>query len=128
MMERFGVTGPPRASIHFEMMRQPPMPRCCFLNEAGTELIQVQQDRFVISLELKGGELEAEEAESIVAPRVHGQLKIVDLFPEGEQAEVGDLLVQVNIEVPKMITPKVEALLRQLAEEELVDVTPHRKS
>ncbi|MBT5452328.1 MAG: hypothetical protein HN558_23050, partial [Gemmatimonadetes bacterium] len=54
----------------------------------------VQQGEFVISLKLKGGELEAIEAENIVAPRVRGQLKIVELFPEGEQVEVGDLLVQ----------------------------------
>ena len=54
----------------------------------------VQQGEFVISLELKGGELEAVKAENIVAPRVRGQLKIVELFPEGEQVAVGDLLVQ----------------------------------
>ena len=54
----------------------------------------VQQGEFVISLALKGGELEAVKAENIVAPRVRGQLKIVELFPEGEQVAVGDLLVQ----------------------------------
>ena len=54
----------------------------------------VQQGEFVISLKLKGGELEAVEAENIVAPRVRGQLKIVELFPEGEQVAFGDLLVQ----------------------------------
>lgn len=54
----------------------------------------VQQGEFVISLKLKGGELEAVEAENIVAPRVRGQLKIVELFPEGEVVEVGDLLVR----------------------------------
>ena len=54
----------------------------------------VQQGEFVISLQLKGGELEAVEAENIVAPRVRGQLKIVELFPEGEQVAIGDLLVQ----------------------------------
>jgi HlyD family secretion protein len=54
----------------------------------------VEQGEFVISLELKGGELEAVKAENIVAPRVRGQLKITQLFPEGETVEVGDLLVQ----------------------------------
>lgn len=47
MMERFGVAGTPRANVRFEMIQKPPVPRCWFLNEAGTELIQVQQDRFV---------------------------------------------------------------------------------
>jgi uncharacterized protein (TIGR04255 family) len=46
MMERFGVPGPPQASVHFEMMHKPPVPRCWFLSEDDTELIQIQQDRF----------------------------------------------------------------------------------
>jgi multidrug resistance efflux pump len=65
------------------------------VDEGGAQIptFTVQQGEFVISLELRGGELEAKEAENVVAPRVHGQLKIVELFPEGDQAEVGDLLV-----------------------------------
>ncbi len=54
----------------------------------------VEQGEFVISLNLKSGELEAVEAENIVAPRVRGELKITHLFPEGETVDVGDLLVQ----------------------------------
>lgn len=46
MVERFGVVGPPKPEIRLEMTRKPPVPRCWFLNESGTELIQVQQDRF----------------------------------------------------------------------------------
>jgi HlyD family secretion protein len=61
---------------------------------AAVPSVQVQQGEFVISLNLKGGELEAVKAENIVAPQVRGQLKIVELFPEGEQADIGDLLVQ----------------------------------
>jgi molecular chaperone DnaJ len=41
---------------------------------------------------------------------------------------VGDLLVQVNIEVPKTLSPQQEELLRKLAEQEHAEVTPHRKS
>lgn len=65
------------------------------LDQKGTAIptFEVQQGEFVISLTLKGGELEAVEAENVVAPRVRGQLKIVELFPEGETADVGDLLV-----------------------------------
>jgi len=65
-------------------------------NEAESSIptYPVQQGEFVIKLKLKGGELEAVEAENVVAPRVRGQLKIVELFPEGEQVAVGDLLVQ----------------------------------
>ena len=47
VFERFGVRGVPRGSIQVEMLRKPPVPRCWFLNESGTKLIQVQQDRFM---------------------------------------------------------------------------------
>jgi molecular chaperone DnaJ len=40
----------------------------------------------------------------------------------------GDLLVQVNVEVPKTLSPQQEELLRKLAEHEHVEVSPHRKS
>ncbi len=45
VIEKFGVLGLPKVGVRFEMTL--PVPRCWFLNEAGTELIQVQQDRFV---------------------------------------------------------------------------------
>ncbi len=41
---------------------------------------------------------------------------------------VGDLLVQVNVEVPKTLSAEQEELLRHLAEQEHVEVSPHRKS
>lgn len=41
---------------------------------------------------------------------------------------VGDLLVQLSIEVPKKLTPRQETLLRELAEEERTNVSPHHKS
>ena len=49
-------------------------------------------------------------------------------MPDPRRRGLGDLLVQVNIEVPRKVMPKAEVLLRQLAEDESVDVTPHRKS
>jgi len=47
--ERFGV--PPRNvdEIPWEIRTGPPTPRCWFLSEDGSELIQVQQDRFVFN-------------------------------------------------------------------------------
>ncbi len=41
---------------------------------------------------------------------------------------VGDLKVQVMIEVPKKLEPRQEELLRELAEIEHTNVSPHRKS
>lgn len=45
VIERFGHPGSP--SLKFELSKSPPSPRCWFLNKDSTELIQVQQDRFV---------------------------------------------------------------------------------
>jgi molecular chaperone DnaJ len=49
-------------------------------------------------------------------------------LPDPRSRGVGDLLVQVNIEVPKSLTPRQDELLRELAEVEHTEVTPHRKS
>jgi molecular chaperone DnaJ len=49
-------------------------------------------------------------------------------MPNPRGRGVGDLLVQVNIEVPKSVSAQQEELLRKLAEQEHVEVSPHRKS
>ena len=47
---------------------------------------------------VEAGEIRAAKDEKIVAPRVHGQLKIVHLYPEGARVEVGDLILQFDRE------------------------------
>lgn len=49
-------------------------------------------------------------------------------LPDPRHHGVGDLVVQVHVDVPKKLTKKQEELLRQLAEEEKTNVSPHRKS
>jgi len=44
IIEKFGP--PSQPSIRLEISNAPPAPRCWFLNEAGSELIQIQLDRF----------------------------------------------------------------------------------
>ncbi len=44
--ERFGVRGSPSHGPQLRMSAKPPPVRCWFLNEDGTELVQVQSDRF----------------------------------------------------------------------------------
>lgn len=46
-IERFGGQLSSPGSVRVQVMRQPPVPRCWFSNESGTELIQIQQDRFI---------------------------------------------------------------------------------
>ncbi len=77
----------------------------------------VRQGEFVISLKLKSGELEAVEAVEIHAPRVHGQLKITELFPEGDRVEVGDLLIEFEkSEFEKRVTEAQQELAAAEAE------------
>ena len=84
----------------------------------------VEQGEFIISLNLKGGELEAVKAENIVAPRVRGELKITHLFPEGEQVDVGDLLVQFEpTEFQKRLADDEQQLEQARAELEKTQAT-----
>jgi len=49
-------------------------------------------------------------------------------MPDPRGGSAGDLHVQTYIEVPKKMTAKQEKLLRELAEVEKHEVSPHRKS
>jgi uncharacterized protein (TIGR04255 family) len=47
VIERFGAGRKPMGAVQLQMLDALPTPRCWFLNETGTELIQVQPDRFI---------------------------------------------------------------------------------
>jgi molecular chaperone DnaJ len=49
-------------------------------------------------------------------------------MPDPHGGRRGDLLVEVQVEVPKKLTPEQETVLRELAELEHADVSPHRHS
>jgi len=49
-------------------------------------------------------------------------------MPHPRRRDVGDLLVEVNIDVPKKLTERQRELLREMAELENVHVSPPRKS
>jgi molecular chaperone DnaJ len=49
-------------------------------------------------------------------------------MPDPYGRSAGDLLLRVDVEVPKKLEPRQEELLRELAELENTHVTPHRKS
>ena len=62
----------------------------------GETALPVKQGDFVISLNLKGGELAAVKSNKVTAPRVRGELKIVHLWEEGKKVDIGDLIVQFD--------------------------------
>ena len=47
VLERFPEPPRPRLGVQLQALENPPVPRIWFLNEGGTELMQVQQDRFI---------------------------------------------------------------------------------
>ncbi|HVW00292.1 MAG TPA: DnaJ C-terminal domain-containing protein, partial [Planctomycetaceae bacterium] len=49
-------------------------------------------------------------------------------MPDPHSGGRGDLLIQVNVEVPRKVAGRQEELLRELAELEHISVSPHRKS
>jgi uncharacterized protein (TIGR04255 family) len=53
-IEQFGPRHAGRSGVKLELMSVPPVPRVWLLNDSGTELIQLQQDRFVRNWRRKG--------------------------------------------------------------------------
>ncbi len=47
VFETFGMQRDVRGGVRFEIMASPPIPRLWFVNHSGTDLVQVQQDRFI---------------------------------------------------------------------------------
>jgi uncharacterized protein (TIGR04255 family) len=48
-VEWFGLPTSSHFAPQVELLTVPPMPRCWFVNERGSELVQIQQDRFVFN-------------------------------------------------------------------------------
>lgn len=49
-------------------------------------------------------------------------------MPDPHSGRVGNLLVSIIVEVPKKVSPRQEELLREMADEEHANVSPHRLS
>ncbi|MBN8628678.1 MAG: molecular chaperone DnaJ [Planctomycetes bacterium] len=71
------------------------------------------REDFTVPAGTQAGEVFRLKGRGMPDPRVRGK---------------GDLLVQVQVEVPTKLTKRQEELLRELATEEKANVSPHRKS
>ena len=89
VIERFGVRPTGRGAVRFEMLPRPPVPRCWFLNNDGTELIQVQQDRFVRNWRKVGDVSTYPRYEKSLRPAFEADLKHFQAVLQREK--LGDL-------------------------------------
>ena len=89
VIERFGVRPTRRRSVHIEPLECPPTPRCWFLKRDRSELIQVQQDRFVRNWREVGDESSYPRYEKHLRPTFESDLKRFQEFVQRE--ELGEL-------------------------------------
>ncbi len=89
VIERFGVLPTRTGAVRVEMLKGPPTPRCWFLNKEGTELVQVQQDRFVRNWRKVGDASTYPRYEKHLRPSLESELKRFQAFLQREQ--LGDL-------------------------------------
>lgn len=89
VIERFGVRRTGTGAVRVEMLKGPPTPRCWFLNKDGTELIQVQQDRFVRNWRKVGDGNTYPRYEKHLRPSFECELECFQTFLQREQ--LGDL-------------------------------------
>jgi molecular chaperone DnaJ len=113
----------------------------CFVNVRPHRLFQREAEHLILRLPVTYSQ--AALGANIEVPTLTGPTNL-EIPPGTESGEVfrlrgkgmpnprggpsGDLLVQTFIEVPKKLTARQEELLRELAELENANVTPHRKS
>ena len=83
-VETFGTRPAAEPGVRFEMTRQLPVPRVWFLNREGTELIQVQPDRFVHNWRKLGSEQTYPRYEKHIRPKFVNELAAFRQFLERE--------------------------------------------
>jgi uncharacterized protein (TIGR04255 family) len=91
VFERFPEPMPPSGQVQFETMEAPSLPRVWLINDAGTEIIQVQNDRFIKNWR-KSGHLDVyPHYEQVIKPAFQRDLRAFQLFLEEE--DLGEVKV-----------------------------------
>lgn len=90
VIERFGIPRTGAPDVRLQMLASPPAPRLWFVNSTGTELIQVQKDRFIHNWR-KVGEGDTYPRFEPIRDTFRSELEAFRTFLAREQS--GDLLV-----------------------------------
>jgi molecular chaperone DnaJ len=119
----------------------PPGDLYCFISVRRHKLFQRDGRNLILQLPISYSQ--AALGATLEVPTLNGRKQIEvprgtqsgELFrirnagmPDPRGGQTGDLVVQTIIEVPKKVDSRQEELLRELAELEHANVTPHRKS
>lgn len=83
-IERFGVRPTRKGAVRVEMLDRPPTPRCWFVSKDGTELIQIQQDRFVRNWRKRGDGTKYPRYEKSLRPAFKSDLERFQAFLKRE--------------------------------------------
>jgi molecular chaperone DnaJ len=113
----------------------------CFVTVKDHPLFQREGQHLIVRVPISfsqaalGCQLDVPTLDGPHSLKVPGGTQSGDVFkvrgkglPHVRSRDHGDLLVQVEIDVPKVLNPKQEELLRELAKLDKANVTPHRKS
>lgn len=120
--------GPPGDCYCFVTVREHPL----FQRDGNHLILQfpITYTQAVLGAEIEVPTLEGPDKLTIPAGTQSGEVFRLRRrgMPDPHGGGKGDLLVQAVIEVPKKLTAEQEQLLRQLAQLEHAEVTPHRRS
>ncbi len=104
VFEKFGHPSPLQVEVTFD--ERPPVPRVWFLNEAGSELIQVQPDRFIHNWRKMEG-LEPYPRYEPIRDKLRDEVKVLEAFLREEK--IGNIAVnQCEITYVNHIDPASE--------------------
>jgi molecular chaperone DnaJ len=124
-----GAAGAPRGDLIIEYrVREHPL----FQRDGDTLIAQVP---ITFSQAALGGEIEIPTLDGPIKHTIKAGVQCLDQvrvpgkgMPNVRSGRKGDLIIQLMVETPRQLTKRQEELLRELAEIENSNVSPHRKS
>lgn len=91
VFERFPEPIPPSGQVQFETIQAPTLPRVWLINDAGTEIIQLQNDRFIKNWRKSGHHDVYPHYEPVIKPAFQRDLQEFQVFLREEK--LGELKI-----------------------------------